>query len=146
LRIVKGIQHQASVALRWTILSSPELISYRSARFFMDTILPSDTPAAVILAAGQTCPVSEPVGPGRRSLLRLRGKICYWHEIDGKKSSWGVVKSDSKTKYHVHVSEILNSNAPEVGQRVEFSPRAARAPGELKQAVKVFVEREPRVN
>jgi hypothetical protein len=98
------------------------------------------TPAAVHLGCGQP-PCSTPKAEVRRSLLRLRGWVCYWHEEDGKPGTWGVVKSDALTKYHVHVSEFHNTNKPEVGQRVEFTPRPPRTMGELRRAVDVFIDR-----
>jgi len=79
--------------------------------------------AAVRLGLGHDAPVA----PRRRSLLRLRGRIVYWHLKNGKPGTWGVLKSDALTKYHCHLSEFRNTNrAPEIGQMVEFSPRLRR--------------------
>jgi hypothetical protein len=76
-------------------------------------------------------------------MLRLRGKVVYWHEVDGMRGTWGIVRSDGSIKFHVHLSAILNASAPpDLGQRVEFSPKPPRARGELRRAVDVFIERQ----
>ena len=103
-------------------------------------------PAAVSLGLGRVSPL-VPERHARRSLLRLTGKVAYWHRIEGKPGTWGVLKSDGKIKFHVHLSEFRNSSrAPAIGQRVEFTPRPPRARGELRRAVDVFIDKEKLVN
>src|SRR5579863_5459379 len=103
-------------------------------------------PAAVRLGLGQPSHTAIKK-PGRRSLLRLRGSVAYWHHEDGQASTWGVLKSDGKIKFHCHISEIRNSNrSPQRDQRVEFSPRPPRAKGELNRAVDVFIDKDPGMN
>jgi hypothetical protein len=111
----------------------------------MHASLASTAAAAVVLGLGSHA--ATPARPARRSLLRLRGKVVYWHRVDGEPARWGVLRSDGRIKFHVHLSELLNSNvAPDVGQRVEFSPRPPRKAGELRRAVDVFVEKKKTVN
>lgn len=111
-------------------------------------LMPQIDCAATAVTRPRNLPNEAPTRrPAGRSLLRLRGRVAYWHNVDGKPGSWGVVKSEAKLKFHVHSSEILNSNrAPAIGQRVEFTPKPPRQPGELRRAVDVFVEREVLVN
>lgn len=107
-------------------------------------LTPQTDYAAIAVTGLRNLPSDSPTPQSaRRSLLRLRGRVAYWHRVDGKPGSWGVLKSDGKIKFHVHLSEFLNTNrAPGVGQTVEFSPKPPRARGELRRAVDVFVERE----
>jgi hypothetical protein len=103
----------------------------------MDAIVHIPTSANTVLGSTIGLPRSR---RATSSVLRLRGKISYWHKTNGKLGTWGVVKSDARTKYHVHLSEFRNTSKPPArDQRVEFSPKRARAPGELKRAVDVFV-------
>ena len=58
-----------------------------------------------------------------------------------------MLRSDGCIKFFTHLSEFRNSNkAPDVGQRVEFTPKPPRAPDELRRAADVFIDREAIVN
>lgn len=119
-----------------------------SALSFLMDLTPQTDYAATAVAGPGILPSETPARrPARRSLLRLRGRVAYWHRVDGEPGSWGVLKSDGKIKFHVHISELRNSNRPPaIGQRVEFTPKLPRARGELRRAVDVFIEREVPVN